>query len=420
MALINCPECGKQISEKAAVCPHCGIGVQKALEEIREKERQKREEQRQKQKKLLRRILITMASLCVVAAIAIVGYLYSIDALNTIPTDYRKLTESYLTSCETAITEGNFDKGARSLNALKIRTLTKRQAKRLEETEHTMAELGLNELDNTIASMVYNSDMRVDEKAVKHAKEQMVILSAYQLDSAQTKRLNEARGKFVESLLAVMEKRVELHEGDARGTSSFYITEQIALNLQDMELSNTQKKRFEEALQNIDNIKQQKEENRQKQLQIRIRDEYLRLLSDNKADNSDFGYSDTGYFLFDLDDNGIPELWIKSGTCEADYRILVYTYGNGSRKVYDESAGHTSFYKGDGYVLKVYGYMGMTNWDKLTYNGFTITETTIYAGDSTYEGDDDVEEDAIEPEEQLIKLYSLTNKQPVMNAFKTD
>ena len=31
MALISCPECGKQISDKAATCPHCGIEVQKAF-----------------------------------------------------------------------------------------------------------------------------------------------------------------------------------------------------------------------------------------------------------------------------------------------------------------------------------------------------------------------------------------------------
>ncbi len=24
MALINCPECGKQISDSAKMCPHCG------------------------------------------------------------------------------------------------------------------------------------------------------------------------------------------------------------------------------------------------------------------------------------------------------------------------------------------------------------------------------------------------------------
>lgn len=30
MALINCPECGKEISEQAATCPHCGITLKQA------------------------------------------------------------------------------------------------------------------------------------------------------------------------------------------------------------------------------------------------------------------------------------------------------------------------------------------------------------------------------------------------------
>ncbi len=54
MALIKCPKCAKQISDKALVCPHCGFEVQKVLEEIHEKERQQREEQRQRQRVLVR------------------------------------------------------------------------------------------------------------------------------------------------------------------------------------------------------------------------------------------------------------------------------------------------------------------------------------------------------------------------------
>lgn len=51
MSLIECPKCGKQISDKAATCPNCGIDVQKALAEVRE-------EQKQKQEKRKRRIFI--------------------------------------------------------------------------------------------------------------------------------------------------------------------------------------------------------------------------------------------------------------------------------------------------------------------------------------------------------------------------
>ena len=32
MALINCPNCGKQISEKAEVCPGCGYAIKKKEE----------------------------------------------------------------------------------------------------------------------------------------------------------------------------------------------------------------------------------------------------------------------------------------------------------------------------------------------------------------------------------------------------
>lgn len=33
MALINCPECGKEISDKAASCPNCGCPVQNEIQE---------------------------------------------------------------------------------------------------------------------------------------------------------------------------------------------------------------------------------------------------------------------------------------------------------------------------------------------------------------------------------------------------
>ena len=32
MALINCPECGKQISNTVKNCPHCGFAYQEIME----------------------------------------------------------------------------------------------------------------------------------------------------------------------------------------------------------------------------------------------------------------------------------------------------------------------------------------------------------------------------------------------------
>ena len=40
MALINCPECGKEnVSDQAAQCPNCGYDIRKHLQEIQEKKR---------------------------------------------------------------------------------------------------------------------------------------------------------------------------------------------------------------------------------------------------------------------------------------------------------------------------------------------------------------------------------------------
>ena len=38
MALIKCPECGKEISDKAGKCPHCGYPIEEYLARERQKE----------------------------------------------------------------------------------------------------------------------------------------------------------------------------------------------------------------------------------------------------------------------------------------------------------------------------------------------------------------------------------------------
>lgn len=32
MALINCPECNREVSDKAEICPNCGFAVAKHIE----------------------------------------------------------------------------------------------------------------------------------------------------------------------------------------------------------------------------------------------------------------------------------------------------------------------------------------------------------------------------------------------------
>lgn len=81
------------------------------------------------------------------------------------------------------------------------------------------------------------------------------------------------------------------------------------------------------------------------------------------------------YFFYDITGNGMPEIWIKTGTCEANYSLNVYTVTNGRpRQILDSYGGHIDFFlKGDTIGSIVCntgsGYVSIYH-----YNGKKITE----------------------------------------------
>ena len=91
---------------------------------------------------------------------------------------------------------------------------------------------------------------------------------------------------------------------------------------------------------------------------------YLEILDDTlkaqepKIDDVIIEYS---YFVYDIDKDGIPELIVKTGTCEADYTAVVYGCQNGtSIRIGETHAGHSSFYGdpfGNGLIIHQ-GHMG--------------------------------------------------------------
>lgn len=96
MALIKCPNCSKQISNKAVLCPHCGIDVQNELHRNRKEQRQNElsqnnlstswflvwcEEQRQKKRK--RNLIIVIVSICVGIALMACAFLFYNDVTRT-------------------------------------------------------------------------------------------------------------------------------------------------------------------------------------------------------------------------------------------------------------------------------------------------------------------------------------------------
>ena len=141
----------------------------------------------------------------------------------------------------------------------------------------------------------------------------------------------------------------------------------------------------------------------------------------NRIDSADYYDLDVGYFLYDITGDGVPELWIKYGICEADYEMIVCTYDQGCNyeTIRESNAVHCCFYEGNGYILQLYAHMGEAYWTKLTYNGKKIVETTIYEENVT-EVDDEGHyfyRDYKTPTERYIELYSLHNLEPIKRAL---
>ena len=67
---------------------------------------------------------------------------------------------------------------------------------------------------------------------------------------------------------------------------------------------------------------------------------YLDVLNGTR----DYGENTVQYLLYDIDKNGIPEIIIDSGTCEADRCTYFYTYDNGSVKYLGEKLSSHSYF----------------------------------------------------------------------------
>lgn len=122
-----------------------------------------------------------------------------------------------------------------------------------------------------------------------------------------------------------------------------------------------------------------------------------------------------GYFLYDITGDGIPELWIKDGSCSADYMINIYTYKDEALRKIGEDGGSGGFYAGKNYVLRVTGWMDVETWYKYTYDGNRVNSellfeegTRVYTGDGEY-----YRRDYTEPTEPEIDYIQPTNLAPI-------
>ena len=101
---------------------------------------------------------------------------------------------------------------------------------------------------------------------------------------------------------------------------------------------------------------------------------------------------ENSYFVYDIDKDGVPELIVKTGTCEADYMAAIFSYRDGQAFRIDEiGAGHSSFY-GDpvnGGLIIHWGHSGYAGGYRYYITDDQTTFETLFE-DNLYErlGDD--------------------------------
>ncbi|MDB7987393.1 hypothetical protein PND93_07345 [Faecalicoccus pleomorphus] len=85
------------------------------------------------------------------------------------------------------------------------------------------------------------------------------------------------------------------------------------------------------------------------------------------------------YFLYDIDHDGIIELIIKGGTCEADYAYTIYTYSNQLVEIGKTPASHSALeVDPDGVgIYRNTAHIGAQHIERLIIDDYEIKEEKV-------------------------------------------
>lgn len=84
------------------------------------------------------------------------------------------------------------------------------------------------------------------------------------------------------------------------------------------------------------------------------------------------------YFLYDITEDSVPELWIKVGTCEADTKLLTYTVDNGCvSKIYEGDGGHSDYFIYDNKLICVMCNTGVGVVITYDYDGKQVIDSVV-------------------------------------------
>ena len=153
-------------------------------------------------------------------------------------------------------------------------------------------------------------------------------------------------------------------------------------------------------------------------LQDNIKKLYIAQLAKREALDEDAGFSST-YFLHDITNDSIPELWIRSGNGVNNYILSIYTYDNGLKELCNDEEGNEgifTYYEGKNYILQVAkgkgnGYSG---WFKISFKEGALSSEYIYGENLNESGKSDFSE----PTEKPIVSFPIDNLLPITSMFE--
>ena len=105
-----------------------------------------------------------------------------------------------------------------------------------------------------------------------------------------------------------------------------------------------------------------------------------------------------------------------SGSSTVDTQLLVYTYKNGIKKLYEDCGDNSTFHKGNGYILQCRGRQGNAYWLKFFHDGKKVQVECIFAEELTNE-DFNNGKCYTEPKEQEVEMYDYSNLEPLKDAL---
>lgn len=147
-------------------------------------------------------------------------------------------------------------------------------------------------------------------------------------------------------------------------------------------LSYYKKGKYSTAQKVADKLPAKANEKTVKKMSKEVKKAYLKKLKSYATENNRDAYRRylQDYYLTDIDKDGVPELLVNYGSCEADMELHVYTWKNHKvkciEKFHNNHSAYFAYPNGNGFIM-YYSFMGYESISKITLKNGKLHGATI-------------------------------------------